>query len=136
MRKLLCVVAGVIGLAGAWTYANASEDGPAQPCINDYRKCRSLKELIDLYPPVKDARLACIVAADNGLKYGAPEWPSIFDGPKFGAHLRDEKSWRSGQITLVQQGALIPNAYGGKERGTMFCKYDLNTKEVLSLSVE
>lgn len=133
MRKLLCVLVAGIGFAGTWIYPSASEENP---CIDDYKKCHNLKELIDLYPPVNDGRIRCIVAANNNLKYGAPEWPSIFNGPKFGSHLRDEKSWRTGQITLVQQGALIPNAYGGKERRTMFCKYDLNTQEVISLYLD
>lgn len=140
MRKLLYVVVAVIGLAGVWIYASVSEENKQRlaehPCINDYKQCRDLKELIDFYPPVNEGRIRCTVAADTELKYGPPEWPSVLDGPKFGSHLVDEKSWRSGRITLVQQGALIPNAFGGKEKRTMFCRYDLNTQKVLSLDLD
>ena len=133
MRKLLYVIAMGIGFAGISINPSFSEENP---CVNDYKKCQNLKELIALYPPASDGRISCIVAANDGLKYGAPEWPSIFDGPKFGAHLNDEKSWHIGQITFVQKGALIPNAFGGKERRTMYCTYDLNTKRVISLDLD
>ncbi|WP_215762837.1 hypothetical protein [Acetobacter sp. P1H12_c] len=140
MRKLLLLIPAIFGIAGIWLYATVSDENKQtlkeHPCINDYKQCRNLKELIDFYPPVNDGRILCTVAADNDLKYGPPEWPSVFDGPKFGAHLNDESSWKSGQITLVQQGALIPNAFGGKEKRTMFCKYDLNTKKIISFYLE
>ena len=140
MRKIVLVMAAVIGLAGAWIYASVEGDHKQQlaehPCINDYKLCRNLQELIDFYPAVHDARIRCTVAANEGLQYGAPEWPSVLDGPKFGAHLKDEKLWRTGIITLVQNGALIPNAFGGKERRTMFCKYDLNNQDIISFYLD
>lgn len=139
MRKITFVAAVVLGLSGAWIFATSQNDHKQKladhPCINDYKKCRTLKELIDFYPPVNDARIQCIVAAEEDLKYGKPEWPSVLDGPKFGSHVNEGKLWHAGVITLVQQGALIPNAFGGKERRNMFCKYDLNTKDIVSFDV-
>lgn len=141
MRKLAYVAAAVVGLAGAWIYISVSEDNKQtlkdHPCINDYGKCRNLKELIDFYPPVYHARIECIGAARKGFKYGEPEWPGIMEGMLFESHLMDEKIWRrTGQITLVQENAMIPNAFGGKERKTMYCRYDLNTKEVVSIDAD
>lgn len=140
MRALLLGMIAIIGLVGGWLYLSMSADHKQQladhPCIKDYKLCRSLKELIDFYPPVSDGRISCIIAAEDNLKYGPPVWPSALNGPKFGAHLKDEKSWRTGTITLVEEHALIPNAFGGKEKRTMFCKYDLNTKEVISLNLD
>lgn len=140
MRKVFYGLAAVVGALVVWIYITVSEDNKRElaehPCINNYKQCRSLKEMIEFYPPVNDGRILCTVAADHDLKYGAPEWPSFMEGPKFGAHLIEDKVWKSGQITLIQQGALIPNAFGGKEKRNMFCKYDLNTKKIISFYLE
>lgn len=140
MRKIFLYGTAIILVFGAWRifkgYQADEKRMADHPCITDWKQCKDTKELVEFSHAASDGQVQCTVYADNNLKYGAPEWPSFLQGPKFGAYLQNEDFKRSGEVTLIQQGALIPNAYGGKEKSTMFCKYNMGSEKITSFEVQ
>ncbi|WP_048838193.1 hypothetical protein [Acetobacter cibinongensis] len=140
MRKIFYGLAAVIGILVAWIYITVSEDNQRElaehPCINDFDKCRNLDEVIRYSPLAEEGRLQCLVAAD-GLRFGPAEYPSFMEGKRFGEYISySDKVWHMGIIVLAQREAMIPNGYGGKERRTMLCQYDMFARKVTALQVK
>lgn len=140
MRKIFYVLLGVVALAGGMLFASISDDNKQKladhPCINDFDKCRNLDEVIHYSPLAEEGRIQCLVAAED-LRFGPAEYPSFMEGKRFGEYKSyGDKVWKMGIIVLVQRDALIPNGYGGKERMTMLCQYDMFARKVTALQVK
>ena len=71
----------------------------------------------------------CKVEATNQAKFGTPEWPSLYFS-KF----HSGTDYRTGNVTLVEPEARFQNGFGAMEHLQVYCRYNLRTKKVISVS--
>ena len=71
-------------------------------------------------------------AAKKLAKYGSPSFPFIY----FTRFHRGSDYVRTGLATLIEPEAEFQNGYGAMVHSVVTCKYDLNSQQVVDVSVD
>lgn len=127
---LIASLAGAYVLMGEDTKRTSQETAPSkQACDNNWRACRNAGDLMEHNKNAVTYRAICTAKAEEATEYGAPQWQRGWGISPFSGYY-PEADIKDGKLTLVDDHALIPNRYGGKERGRIACFYDLEKDAV------
>ncbi|WP_294538757.1 hypothetical protein [uncultured Rhodoblastus sp.] len=116
-------------LAGSWMIYYGGqimeEEAKHPTCISDYKKCRDNEDIVRNHKSRQHAHLQteCKSAAKALSKYGEPEIPFF----PFKDFWKGDTFRNAGGATLLEDGAIFPNANGGKMRVGLSCHYDLRS---------
>jgi hypothetical protein len=82
---------------------------------------------------MSSAKAACQIAAKKLAKYSDPKLPwspfGTFYGPK------DNSYVKTGIVLIEEPEAQFQNGFGAMVHSTVTCRYDLNSKQVVSANV-
>jgi hypothetical protein len=140
----IVVVFMLIGLAiclSAW-FVRVPEQQPtpiAQPapqvapsCKTDWTLCADNADMANHYDGWShDARVDCKIAAKHAARYGTPE----FSAPNFAAYLPGD-DYKSGIVTVIDNGGQYSNAFGAMVHARTTCTYDLRQRSVIDIKIE
>jgi hypothetical protein len=101
-------------------------------CNSDWRQCSDNADLMKHFWDINSGSVSCMFAAKKLAKYGAPSFPSIY----FGSFHSGNDYVRTGLATLIESDAEFQNAYGAMVHSVVTCKYDLNSQQVVNVSVD
>ncbi|MEE1656745.1 hypothetical protein VB618_11095 [Microvirga sp. CF3062] len=131
------VLFGALGLAAVGYFTWGWESAPPQPkdpaveaCRQDFRKCTTQDQLVDTYQGMREAHTTCKQAARKLARFGDADLPFY----AFETYFPIEKSFATGQISLVETEAKYQNAYGAMQRVRVKCVYDLTNKTVVEVN--
>lgn len=101
-------------------------------CREDWSKCETQSDLINNYQGISLAKVMCKMQAEEMAKYGDPDFPwlSFFD-----TFYKNEKSYQSGRVTLIEPAAKFQNVFGAMAKTRVTCLYDLRTETVVSINI-
>lgn len=105
------------------------------PCITDWHYCKTIDQLMSDNETVHRAKFRCKTESRDHGAFGPPEWDGDWVSVPFSKYYAGSPFLKTGMIVLVDDKALVPNQYGGKERSTIECYYDLNKDEVSSIRI-
>lgn len=123
MRKAELEDVGTSSTSATLTATNPARDA----CRAEYVHC---VDDVAVWEDFRDSKgsmpsAACSSAARRAGNYGPPELSSwlvhFYSGPEKGSRA----SITSGKMLLTECDALLPNGFGGKQRVTVLCTYDL-----------
>jgi DNA-directed RNA polymerase subunit RPC12/RpoP len=108
------------------------EQEKANPtCETNWRKCSDNADLINHYGGVIGAQVDCRMEAEKRARFGSPKWPPV----PFGSFYEGVQDTKTGMAILIEPDARFENAFGVMVRSTVVCAYNLNRKEVVSVSI-
>lgn len=109
---------------------------PTGSCKTDWRSCRDNEDLLNNFKGYFDVKYDCQKNASERASYGTPVWPGMWSGGAFGRFMIGDDYVKTGIVTAVEADAQFQNGFGAMAHSTVICKYDLNTKKVVSVSIE
>lgn len=101
-------------------------------CNSDWRQCADNADLMNNFKDSSRGSLSCQYAAKKLAKYGAPSFPFF----SFSTFSSGNEFVRTGQATLVEPNAEFQNGYGTIVHIVVTCKYDLNSQQVVDVSLD
>ena len=106
---------------------------PAQddPCRSDWTKCADNAQLVNHYSDWSHVQVECKHAANDGAKYGNPDWPWA----AFGSFYKGNNYISSGIAVAVEPDAQFSNGFGAMVHSRVTCTYDLRAKRVTDVVV-
>jgi hypothetical protein len=105
-------------------------------CKDDWRKCKDNSDLVNNYSDWVSVQVACQYEVNKEVKYGAPKWPGFWSGGSFGNFLPGTDYISTGIAVAIEPDVQIENEYGAMVHSTAYCRYDLNAKAVVDVSVD
>jgi hypothetical protein len=100
-------------------------------CKSDWRQCSDNADLVNNFEDITRGSVLCQYAAKELAKYGSPSFPFL----SFYNFRSGSDYVRTGLATLVEPKAEFQNAYGTMVHSVITCKYDLNSRQVVDVSV-
>lgn len=107
----------------------ASREGS---CKSDWRQCSDNSELVNKFEEISHGSLSCQYAAKKLAKYGTPSFPFL----SFSNFRSGNDFVRTGLARLVEPDAQFQNGYGALVHSVVTCKYDLNSRQVVDVSID
>lgn len=101
-------------------------------CSSDWHACKDNADLVNNYVGWAEVRAACQTEVDNEVQYGEPKWPGLWSGGAFETFMTGTNYVSTGIVVAIEKDVQIENAFGAMVHSTAYCRYDLNSKEVLS----
>ena len=119
--------------AGAAAASSAVTTTASPSCSNDWKVCKDNAELMNSDNfAVIEASAYCKIEADHQSKYGdGGSWGWI----KFGKFYPGDDYIKTGVMTTIDDHVTFANQYGAQVKSEVICRYDMNSKKVLSVSV-
>ncbi|GBQ88941.1 hypothetical protein AA0535_1669 [Asaia krungthepensis NRIC 0535] len=132
---LLAALCGAYELNKSDQPPTAADGGDAhETCESDWHVCKSAEDLIEHNRKVSFYRASCKIKANETAEYGPPEWQKGFGIYPFSSYFAGDDIKALG-IVLIEDHALVPNKFGGKERSRISCHYDLAKDEVSEVMI-
>jgi hypothetical protein len=133
---VLLILVGLLSPHSGDNSTTSSDSGASSPqtadCSSDWTKCSDNAQLVNSYSDWTGVQAACQVEAENEAKYGTPKWPWL----SFGSFLKGDSYIHSGIAVAIEPNAQFQNGFGAMVHSTVTCKYDLNAKKVVDVSIE
>jgi hypothetical protein len=104
-------------------------------CKEDWRACKDNADLVNNYSNWLDVQFACREKANSEVEYGTPIWPGFWSGGAFGSFLRGSDYISTGIGIAIEPDVQIQNQFGAMVHSSAYCRYDLNAKTVLSVTI-
>jgi hypothetical protein len=108
---------------------------PAPTCSSDWHACKDNADLVNNSGVWGYVQSACQTAVDKDVQYGEPKWPGFMSGGSFGTFLTGNDYISAGIATAIEADVQVENAFGAMVHSTARCRYDLNSKMVIDVSV-
>jgi hypothetical protein len=124
----------VVGLAIVGSLVNNTNNPSSSkvlPCKYDWTKCSDNSDLVNHYTHWSDIQVACQIEAEKRAKYGTPKWPWL----PFGSFYTGTSYITSGKAIAIEKDAQFQNGFGAMAHATVICFYDLNTNQVVDVSI-
>lgn len=116
-------------------YNGAQSSSPT--CATDWHRCSDIQEFANEYQKVPNIQVACETAAEEKSLYGSPEFPWLGGFTTFAGQLTHTVNVNGkNDVVIVAEdlSIYVPNKYGGKDKMSVWCKYDLTTNNVLNIA--
>ena len=106
----------------------------ADTCENNYKKCVDNEDLINSYDTaiIAAAKTRCKFAVEDHVKFGEPDWDWFI----FERYNKGNDYVETGIINIGDNSVKIENMYGAKARTIVGCRFDLESKKVLDISID
>jgi hypothetical protein len=101
-------------------------------CNSDWRQCVDNADLINNFGDISRGSVSCQYAAKKLAKYGAPSFPFF----SYSRYHSGNDYVRTGLATLIEPEAEFQNAFGAMVHSVVTCQYDLNSRQVVDVSVD
>jgi len=115
--------------------SSASGNADAPSCSSDWHACKDNADLVNHYSGWATVQADCQEKVDNEVQYGEPKWPGFWSGGVFGSFLTGTDYLSTGIVVAIEPNVQVQNAFGAMVHSTAYCRYDLNSKSVLSVSI-
>jgi hypothetical protein len=115
--------------------SSTSGNADAPTCSSDWHACKDNADLVNHYSGWATVQVNCQEKVDNEVQYGEPKWPGFWSGGAFETFLKGTDYVSTGTVVAIEPNVQIQNAFGAMVHSTAYCRYDLNSKSVLSVSV-
>lgn len=140
-KRAVSLVVLVAALWGAYELNKSDQPPPAadggdvhETCANDWRMCKNAEDLMEHNNKVSFYRASCKIKANETASYGPPEWQKGFGIYPFSSYFTGGDIKAQG-IILIEDRALVPNKFGGKERSRISCHFDLAKDAVSQVEI-
>lgn len=104
-------------------------------CAQDWHACRDNTDFVNNYTKIYEAQAACKLSAEEGARFGTPQWPGFWSGGAFGSFKTGDDAPKTGIVTLIENNAQFQNGYGAMVHSTVVCQYDYNKKKTQNIEV-
>jgi hypothetical protein len=101
-------------------------------CRDDWHSCKDNEQLMDNYGRQREISFACVEAAKKQAKFGTPEFPWAYP---FARYYSGDNGVKTGVLRVFETDAKFENGFGAKVNSKVECVYDLNSSQVITISV-
>jgi hypothetical protein len=112
-----------------------SGNADAPSCNSDWHACKDNADLVNHYSGWSTLPADCQEKVDAEVQYGEPKWPGFWSGGAFEHFFSGTGYISTGIAVAIEPNVQVQNEFGAMVHSTAYCRYDLNSQSVLSVSV-